>query len=361
MSWTDGAASRAILDDLPVNVFVCDLDLKMTYVSPTARQTMEALRGPVHAEFGVDVDELLQMSIHRFHKDPAGVERILARPESFPHHASFALAGLQLLTTITAVYDERREIIGYIAVVDNVTEKHELAQRLTRTASELRDSSLQLAGLSQQLETTTGEVTRQAEAMSAGTEELTASIHSVSASTAAVTVSAQAVIASAQAATNSVAKLADSSTRIGDIIGLITSISEQTKLLALNATIEATRAGAAGSGFAVVAGEVKDLAQRTRGATDQIAQMVAAIQSDSAEAGTAIGEILSGIRRVGDQQAEISTAIEQQAGSAQEIAAVVEGVATSIGGVASATSAIRESAAAMSERARELDELVSGD
>jgi methyl-accepting chemotaxis protein len=99
----------------------------------------------------------------------------------------------------------------------------------------------------------------------------------------------------------------------------------------LHAILEATRAGAAGSGFAVVASEVKDLAQRTRMATDQIAEMVSAIQGDSNEAATAIAAILGGIERVGSEQAEIS-----------------------------ATGAAREAAAALSTKAAELDQLVAG-
>ena len=68
----------------------------------------------------------------------------------------------------------------------------------------------------------------------------------------------------AQATTNTVSKLGDSSTEIGQVIKVITSIAQQTNLLALNATIEAARAGEAGKGFAVVANEVKELAKEIR-------------------------------------------------------------------------------------------------
>ncbi len=81
------------------------------------------------------------------------------------------------------------------------------------------------------------------------------------------------------AATNeTVQKLGTSSQEIGDVIKVITSIAEQTNLLALNATIEAARAGEAGKGFAVVASEVKELAQETAKATEDIARRVEAIQ-----------------------------------------------------------------------------------
>jgi methyl-accepting chemotaxis protein len=359
-SWNDRDTLRAILDSIPVNVFVCDMQMRLVYLSPTAAQTMEALREAVMSEFGVNVDDLLGLSIHSFHKDPVGVERILGRPETFPHHASFALAGLQLLTTITAITDRSGQITGYLAVVDNITDKHQLAQHLSQAAADLGESSLHLAGLAEELDATTAEVTRQAAAMANGSEELSASIQAVSRSTAHVASGTRQVIESATSATDSVAKLSDSSSRIGDVVGLITSIAEQTKLLALNATIEATRAGAAGSGFAVVASEVKDLAQRTRMATDQIAEMVAAIQGDSNEAATAIAAILGGIERVGSEQAEISATVDQEAESAREISSVVDEVVHSIGGIASATGAAREAAAALSTKAAELDQLVAG-
>ena len=74
-----------------------------------------------------------------------------------------------------------------------------------------------------------------------------------------------------------VSKLGDSSTEIGQVIKVITSIAQQTNLLALNATIEAARAGEAGKGFAVVANEVKELAKQTAKATEDISRKIEAI------------------------------------------------------------------------------------
>ncbi|MBN7755168.1 methyl-accepting chemotaxis protein, partial [Klebsiella pneumoniae] len=80
----------------------------------------------------------------------------------------------------------------------------------------------------------------------------------------------QAVTASAER----MSKLDASSTKIGEVVQLITKIAQQTNLLALNATIEAARAGDAGKGFAVVAGEVKELVNETAGATSDIVTQV---------------------------------------------------------------------------------------
>ena len=211
---------------------------------------------------------------------------------------------------------------------------------LRRTVSALSEHANTLAGSSEELSATSRQSASSAETgarqaavvaeaagtmstniatVAAGAEQMGASIREISLNTTqAVGVAARAVDVTATT-TAVMAKLGDSSTEIGNVIKLITSIAEQTNLLALNATIEAARAGEAGKGFAVVASEVKDLAQETARATSDISQKVAAIQADTAGAVAAIGEISHIIGQINEFQTTIASAVEEQTATTQEM------------------------------------------
>ena len=122
--------------------------------------------------------------------------------------------------------------------------------------------------------------------------------------------------------------LAAGAQKIGDVVGLISTIAGQTNLLALNATIEAAWAGDAGKGFAVVASEVKSLANQTAKATGEISQQVAQIQLATKEAVTAIEGISRTIGEMSRISAAIAAAVEEQGAATQEIARNVHEAAT---------------------------------
>ncbi len=200
------------------------------------------------------------------------------------------------------------------------------AEALAAAAQQLSASSAQIASAAQESSSRSGSVSAAAEQVSrsvqtvaSGSEEMSASISEIAA-TAQEAARIGARAGEVAAATNqTVGKLGESSAEIGNVVKLITSIAEQTNLLALNATIEAARAGDAGRGFAVVASEVKDLAQETARATGDISQRIEAIQADTTDAVTAIGEISAIINQLGDYQTTIASAVEEQTATTNDI------------------------------------------
>jgi methyl-accepting chemotaxis protein len=154
----------------------------------------------------------------------------------------------------------------------------------------------------------------------------------------------------AEATTQTVGKLGDSSEEIATVIKLINGIAEQTNLLALNATIEAARAGEAGKGFAVVASEVKELAQETARATEDISKRVEAIQADTAGAVDAISQISSVIAEINNFQATIAAAVEEQTATTNEMNRNVAEAATGTQGIAAAISGLAAGSQETSQR-----------
>lgn len=116
-----------------------------------------------------------------------------------------------------------------------------------------------------------------------------------------------------------VQELASAAERIGDVVNLIQDIAEQTNLLALNATIEAARAGEAGKGFAVVASEVKTLANQTAKATEEISQQIRSIQDSTTETVTAIQEINKIVEDISGITTSIASAVDEQNAATAEI------------------------------------------
>src|SRR5581483_6967395 len=174
----------------------------------------------------------------------------------------------------------------------------EIVETVSSASTELEAAAgtlTQTADGTQRLATTVASASEEASAsvqsVASATEELATSVNEIGRQIESSTQIARDAVRQAEQTDQRIHTLNLASTRIGDVVNLITTIAEQTNLLALNATIEAARAGEAGRGFAVVASEVKALAAQTAKATNDITARVSAIQSGIRTATEAISGI----------------------------------------------------------------------
>ena len=245
----------------------------------------------------------------------------------------------------------------------------------------LAGSSEELTSVSQQMSATAEETTAQANLVSAAAEQVSGNTKLVSSSVETLVLNIDEIARSAQDAaavarqsvdmaqktSSTMDELGQSSSKIGQVIKVITTIAEQTNLLALNATIEAARAGDMGKGFAVVANEVKELARETAKATEDIGTKIEAMQSDTEKAVAAISEIASVIEKIDLLQTKIATAVEEQSITTSEISRnITEAttgsteIAQNIVQVANAAQSTAEGANNTQHSAQELSHMAQG-
>jgi len=275
-----------------------------------------------------------------------------------------------------------------------VTKTAQISEGITSASNELQSTSEQIATAAEEVANQTHTVATASEEMShtstniatscimaAEASQHTANYASIGAKVVGDTIDGMNIISQkVQLSSKTVEALGARSDQIGQIVGTIEDIADQTNLLALNAAIEAARAGEQGRGFAVVADEVRALAERTTNATREIGEMIKSIQNETKDAvkamgegvyevtrgsdssqksGEALKEILARINEVSLQVSQIATAAEEQTATTSEVSMNIQQINEVVQQTARGAEKTASAASSLAQQANELQNAIS--
>jgi len=232
----------------------------------------------------------------------------------------------------------------------------QISARSVQTAGNAKTQSSktnQIAAAAQEMTATIGEISQNAESAAGSSRESAETATQGGAVMQAAAATMEKIAAATSTVADKMASLAHRSEEIGKVVNVIQEISEQTNLLALNAAIEAARAGEHGRGFAVVAGEVRRLAERTKGATEEIAGTIRSIQEETRETLQVMEDSRNAVETGMEETARARKSLEEIIESSRQVEHQIHLIATAATEQTSASSEISESAGHISQLATE--------
>ncbi len=361
---------RAAILHVGTPFFICNKDGVITHTSHALTQMLQK-----------DEKSVVGRTVSQAFYNKGGVsitEKVLAAGGSKLAESDLTLWNGQILAchfSVSCFHGENGDLLGAVTCITDLSGLREKQAQLETAQADLRnlggeinELAQRVASASEELSASSDEQARgaqqqkgQADAVATAMEEMTATVMEVAKNASqtseaadAANVAAENGTAEVRNAVSGIQSVAESAGKLGQvlttldgqaaeigrIIGVINDIADQTNLLALNAAIEAARAGEAGRGFAVVADEVRKLAEKTMTATKEVENSIHQIQDGSrhavasmketearvagsteatSKAGEALANIMTRIREVTSQVGQIATAAEQQSAAAEEI------------------------------------------